>query len=181
MSRAVASRYQPVLVALHWLVAVMILGLLCLGFFVLEDMPNADPQKLGILKWHMAGGMLLLPLMLVRLAIRLRSARPPAAPTGSPRVDRMAAFGHAGFYVLVLLMIATGFFTGYLISGAYAPGGPALPASFDVFPSFRLHGILAGILVALIGVHVVAAFYHHYALKDGLLGRMWFGKRTLHE
>ena len=45
MSRALASRYQPVLVALHWLVALMIIGLLCLGFFVLADMPNSDPRK----------------------------------------------------------------------------------------------------------------------------------------
>jgi hypothetical protein len=27
--RAVASRYQPVLVALHWFLALMIIGLLC--------------------------------------------------------------------------------------------------------------------------------------------------------
>ena len=44
MSRGVASRYQPVLVALHWLLALMIIGLLCLGFFVLANMPNTDPK-----------------------------------------------------------------------------------------------------------------------------------------
>ena len=67
MSRAVASRYQPVLVALHWLLALMIIGLLCLGFFVLADMPNTDPKKLDILVWHMAGGMLIhFGIMLLR-------------------------------------------------------------------------------------------------------------------
>ncbi|MES2129072.1 MAG: cytochrome b/b6 domain-containing protein [Pseudomonadota bacterium] len=177
MSRALATRYQPVLVALHWIVALMILGLLCLGFFVLDDMPNTEPHKLDILKWHMAGGMLVLPLMLLRLAIRLRSARPPQAQTGSPKLDKMAALGHRGFYAIIFLMIASGFFTGYLISGAYAGG--ALPASFDLLPSFRLHSVLAGLLVLLIGVHLVAALYHHVGLKDGLLGRMWFGKRTV--
>jgi cytochrome b561 len=30
VSRGLASRYQPVLVALHWLLALMIIGLLCL-------------------------------------------------------------------------------------------------------------------------------------------------------
>ena len=60
MSRAIASRYQPVLVALHWLLALMIIGLLCLGFFVLADMPNTDPKKLVILVWHMTGGMFVL-------------------------------------------------------------------------------------------------------------------------
>ena len=65
MSRVLASRYQPVLVALHWLVALMIIGLLCLGFFVLADMPNSDPKKLDILVWHMAGGMLVLVLIML--------------------------------------------------------------------------------------------------------------------
>ena len=40
MNRGVASRYQPALVALHWLLALMIIGLLCLGFFVLAKMTN---------------------------------------------------------------------------------------------------------------------------------------------
>lgn len=180
MSRALATRYQPVLVALHWLIALMILGLLCVGFFILEDMPNTDPKKLDVLKLHMAGGMSVLPLMLLRLIIRVRSARPPVASTGSPKLDRMAAMGHAGFYVIVFLMIASGFFTGWLISGAFVPnGGETLPASFDVLPSFRLHSLLAALLVTLISVHVVAAFYHQFALRDGLLGRMWFGRRTI--
>ena len=88
MSRGVASRYQPVLVALHWLVALMIIGLLCLGFFVLANMPNSDPKKLDILVWHMSGGMFVLVLMVVRLIIRRWSARPAMAVTGSPLLDR---------------------------------------------------------------------------------------------
>ena len=70
MSRSVASRYQPVLVVLHWLVALMIIGLLCLGFFVLANMPNSDPKKLDILVWHMSGGMFVLVLMILRVGER---------------------------------------------------------------------------------------------------------------
>ena len=84
MSRALATRYQPVLVALHWLLALMIIGLLCLGFFVLANMPNADPRKLEILVLHMAGGMFVLVLMILRFIILMRSARPATATTGSP-------------------------------------------------------------------------------------------------
>ena len=69
MSRATASRYQPVLVALHWLLALLIIGLLCLGFFVLANMPNTDPKKLEILVWHMTGGMFVLVLMILRVII----------------------------------------------------------------------------------------------------------------
>jgi cytochrome b561 len=179
VSRAVASRYQPVLVALHWLLALMIIGLLCLGFFVLADMPNTDPKKLDILVWHMAGGMFVLVLMILRVIIRLRSARPATATTGSPLLDRLSSIAHAGFYVIVFLMIASGWFTGWLISGVFQHNGETLPSTFAVFPSFRAHAVLATLLAILIAGHIAAAFYHQFVLKDGLFRRMWFGERTI--
>ena len=179
MSRALASRYQPVLVALHWLLALVIIGLLCLGFFVLANMPNTDPNKLDILVWHMAGGMFVLVLMIPRLIIRIWSARPAAATTGSPRLDRLASIAHSALYVIVFLMIATGWTTGWLISGAFQPNGGSLPSSFAVFPSFRAHAVLAALLAFLIAAHVAAALYHQFVLKDGLFRRMWFGRRTI--
>ena len=179
MSRAIASRYQPVLVALHWLVALMIIGLLCLGFFVLANMPNSDPNKLDILVWHMAGGMFVLVLMIPRLIIRIWSARPAAATTGSPLLDRLAAIAHNALYVIVLLMIATGWTTGWLISGVFQPNGGSLPSSFAVFPTFQAHAVLAALLVLLIAGHIAAALYHQFVLKDGLFRRMWFGQRTI--
>jgi cytochrome b561 len=179
MSRGLATRHQPVLVALHWLIALLILGLLCLGFFVLENMPNTDPKKLDILVWHMSGGMLVLVLMVLRLTLRLRSARPATATSSSPRLDRLASMGHIGFYVIVFLMIATGFATGYLISGVFEPHGPPLPSSFAELPTFRAHAVLSLLLCVLIAGHICAALYHQFVLKDGLLRRMWFGKRTV--
>jgi cytochrome b561 len=179
VSRAQASRYQPVLVALHWLLALMIIGLLCLGFFVLANMPNSDPNKLDILVWHMAGGMFVLVLMTLRLFVRSRSARPATATTGSPLLDRLASIAHYGFYVIVFLMIATGWFTGWLISGTFQPNGEPLPDSFAVFPTFRVHAALATLLAILIAAHVAAALYHQFVLKDGLFRRMWFGERAI--
>ena len=179
MSRALASRYQPVLISLHWLLALMIIGLLCLGFFVLADMPNTDPKKLDILVWHMSGGMFVLVLMILRLIIRRWSAHPATAPTGSPLFDRLASIAHGSLYVIVFLMIATGWATGWLISGVFQPNGGSLPENFAVFPSFRAHAALATLLAVLIVVHVAAALYHQFVLKDGLFRRMWFGQRTI--
>lgn len=179
MSRALASRYQPVLVALHWLLALMIIGLLCLGFFVLADMPNTDPKKLDILVWHMSGGMFVLVLMILRLIIRRWSARPATATTGSPRLDRLASIAHHSLYVIVFLMIASGWTTGWLISGAFQPNGEPLPKTFDVLPTFQVHAVLATLLTILIAAHVAAALYHQFVLKDALFRRMWFGKRTI--
>ena len=179
MSRGLASRYQPVLVALHWLLALMIIGLLCLGFFVLANMPNTDPKKLDILVWHMAGGMFVFVLMILRIIIRISSARPATATTGSPLLDRLTSIAHYSFYVIVFLMIASGWTTGWLISGAFQPNGEPLPDSFVVFPTFQAHAVLATLLAILIGAHVGAALYHQFVLKDGLFRRVWFGQRTI--
>lgn len=179
MNRALASRYQPALVALHWLIALMITGLLCLGFFVLANMPNTDPKKLDILVWHMGGGMFVFVLMILRVIIRIWSARPATATTGSLPLDRLASIAHFSLYGIVFLMIASGYLTGWLISGAFQPNGEPLPNTFAVFPTFKVHAVLAILLVALIAAHVAAALYHQFVLKDGLFRRMWFGKRMI--
>jgi cytochrome b561 len=179
VSRALASRYQPALVALHWLLALMIIGLLCLGFFVLARMPNADPRKLEILVFHMAGGMLVLALTIPRFIIRVASARPAMATTGSPLLDRLAPIVHYGLYLIVFLMIASGWSTGFLIRGVFQPHGESLPDSFAVFPTFRAHAALATLLAILIAGHIAASLYHQFVLKDGLFSRVWFGRRTI--
>ncbi len=94
MSRAVADRYQAVLVALHWLIGLMIIGLLWFGYFVLANTPSSNPQKINILALHATGGMGVLTLMIVRVAVRLSSAKPPPAPTGSAWADRLAPIAH---------------------------------------------------------------------------------------
>jgi cytochrome b561 len=176
---AVASRYHPMLVGLHWLLAIMIVGLLCLGFFVLAPMTHTDPRKIHILIWHASGGMIVLVLMIVRLIIRLRSARPVAATIGVPMLDRLASAAHYGLYVIIFLMIASGWLTGFLISDVFAHPGALLPADFNVVPTFRIHAALAVILTTVLAAHVAAALYHQVSLRDGLFSRMWFGRRFI--
>jgi cytochrome b561 len=86
---------------------------------------------------------------------------------------------HAGLYVIVFLMIASGWATGWIISGVFQPNGGSLPESFAVLPTFQAHAALAAILALLIAAHTAAALYHHVVLKDGLLRRMWFGGRSI--
>src|ERR1700682_1623559 len=108
MKTFLVSRYHPLLVMLHWLLAVLILAMLGAGFLLLAAMPNTDPQKIGILLIHMSLGMFILVLMAIRFILRVSTARPADATTGHPVLDRIAPVTHYGFYVLVFLMAATG-------------------------------------------------------------------------
>ena len=174
------SRYHPALVALHWFLAAFIVLALGLGTFVLKAIPNASPQKLEALRAHMIGAGVILTFMVARLAIRLLTARPEAATTGNPVLDRIARISHLAFYGLLAGMIATGLATALLAdlpSIVFGGSGAPLPESFAVFPTRVVHGVIAKLFMALIAIHATAAIYHHFVLRDGLLGRMWFGRR----
>ena len=64
-------------------------------------------------------------------------------------------------------MIASGWYTGWLISGVFQHNGEVLPDTFAVFPSFQAHAVLATLLATLIALHIAAALYHQFVLKDG--------------
>jgi cytochrome b561 len=147
---------------------------------VLEPLPNVDPQKIDILLIHMSVGMLILALMVVRFIIRMRTSRP--ATTGSQLLDRLAPVTHYGFYVLVLLMVGSGYATAIragLNRSVFQHSGEQLPESFDIYPSFVAHGYVALLLAGFVILHALAALYHQFVRKDGLFRRMWFGRRTL--
>ena len=93
------------------MLAVLIIAELTLGFFGLVATPNSDPGKIDILRVHMTGGVLILALMILRFIVRMRTSRPADATTGYPLLDRIAPISHYGFYVLVLMMVGTGFAT----------------------------------------------------------------------
>lgn len=175
------SRYHPALVVLHWVLALLIIAALALGALVMVKIPNTDPMKLEALRSHMAGGMAILALMLIRLAIRSRTAHPAPASAGHPLLDRLARASHRLFYFTVVAMAGSGIIMALQI-GLFDTvffGQGKLPADFWAFPIRSVHYVLSRVLMTLIAIHVVAAFYHAFVLRDGLLGRMFFGRRII--
>lgn len=167
-------RYHPVLVVLHWLLALMLIVALAMGTLVLEPLPNTSPDKIGALRGHMIAGGLIGLLMLARGVVRLVTARPPALPTGLAWADRLSAPVHALLYVLVFAMVGSG------IAMSLATGLPqvvffgqgTLPATFDGLTPRMVHGLVAKLLMLLIALHVGAALYHALVRRDGLMARM---------
>jgi cytochrome b561 len=174
------SRYQPVLVALHWLMALMMPVALAGGALVLVKIPNADPMKVDALRQHMSGGILLLGLMPIRLVVRMRTAHPAQASTGNSTLDRVAWLSHRLLYALVLAQAGSGLYLGLQagLPDVVFAGHGALPADFWIFPMRSVHYVISRLLMALIALHVAGAFYHVFVLRDGLVRRMWFGKRV---
>jgi cytochrome b561 len=175
------ARYHPLLVALHWLLAFLIIAALLAGFFLVAAMPNSDPQKIRVLLVHMAIGITILALMVVRFIVRMLTSHPAPATTGHPFLDRIAPLTHYGFYVLVLMMVGTGYATAILAGLnriVFQGSGEPLPENFAAYPTFIAHGYIALFLAGIILLHVLAALYHQFVRRDRLFHRMWFGRRT---
>lgn len=174
------TRYHPALVALHWLLAILILIALFGGTFILDAMPNDHPNKIEGLQGHMIVGITILVLMLVRLVVRLRTTHPPEADIGNALLNRLSKWAHWAFYLLIFGMLGSGI--GMSVLAGLPPivfggSGDPLPMTFDDLPPRIAHGFFATALMLLIAGHVGAALYHQFARKDGLLRRMWFGQR----
>ena len=169
------SRYHPLLVAMHWVLALLIIAALGLGTLVMAKIPNTDPMKLEALRSHMSGGVLILILMLVRLFVRTRTRHPAPATAGNPLLDLIARTSHRLFYSAVFAMAASGLFVAVqagLFDAVFAGHG-SLPADFWVFPARTVHYAFSRLLMALIVLHVIAALFHTVVLRDGLLRRMF--------
>jgi cytochrome b561 len=172
-------RYHPVLVFLHWGLAIFILAALALGALKMAPMANSDPMKQEALRAHMTGGLLILLLMLSRLVVRRSTLRPAAAHTGTPFFDRLARFSHVAFYVLVIAQALSGLTMGIQtgVIGIVAGGHPPLPADFWAFPIRTVHYLISRALLILIALHLSGVLYHTFFLRDHLLRRMGFGNR----
>ena len=179
------SRYTATAIALHWLLAMALVGIFSVGLYM-ADLPFS-PQRLKLYNWHKWAGVTILTLSVLRLLWRL-THKPPALPQsvtlGMPHWQRTA------YHATHVLMYAL-FFTVPLVGWAYssAAGFPIVVFGVLPLPDFvpvskslaelikPWHQITAFALAGLVTLHVAAALKHHFFDKDGLLLRMMPGKR----
>jgi cytochrome b561 len=174
-----ASRYHPVLVALHWALAFLIIVALAGGALRMAPMANTNPAKLAALRLHMTGGTLILILMSLRLILRRFTLRPPQAKTGRSLLDRLGRFSHIAFYGFVIAMTLSGL-TMAVQTGVIrlvAGGHPPMPPDFWAFPIRTVHYVISRVLMGLVALHLAGVLYHTFILRDHLLRRMGFGRR----
>jgi cytochrome b561 len=166
-------KYPLTIRILHWSMAVIILGMIAAGWSMVSP-DGQTPSKFDFLyPWHKSFGMLILLLVLVRLATRLRGAI-PALPGGlAPWEARAAKIGHVALYALMIIVPCMGYsmsssFTqsdGVFFFGVNLPELlPKNDARFAVFQA--LHRYLAYTLLALVVVHVAGALKHRFLDSD---------------
>lgn len=170
-----ADRYSLPAIALHWLLALMILGTLAFGAYM-TDLPFS-PQRLKLYNWHKWAGVTILALTALRLLWRLthRPPEPPAMPAWQAAAYR-ATHGlmYGLFFAIPLLGWAYSSAAGFpIVWFGVLPLPDFVPVDKELAEAIKpWHGRLAGLLAALVALHVAAALKHHFIDRDGLLSRM---------
>jgi len=172
---AVVQRYGGVSQFLHWLTALLVFALLGMG--KLAHIHAGEGPLFGI---HTALGLTVLVLTLFRLGWRLTHAVPPLPP--GPAWQRgLARVTHLAFYLLLVLVPVSGWLMTSAEGEALSWFGlfdvPRLPVGKAQAEAFEeVHELQGNVLLALAGLHVLAALKHHFMDRDQVLRRMLPGR-----
>ena len=170
------ERYAGSIIAVHWIMALLLAGLFCVGLYM-ADLP-ISPWKLKIYSYHKWAGVTAFLLVLARIVLRLRHGAPDLPATMRPAMQAAAKAAHGLLYVLMvcipvsgwLMSSAKGFQTVYF---GVLPLPDLLSKDKELGDALaKVHQALAFTLAALVAGHALAAVKHQLIDKDALLLRM---------
>lgn len=192
-----SSRYTKTAVILHWLIALFLIVMFVLGWFM-ADIPKEAPKQtafdimdLGVYTWqvseeisprafyfnlHKSLGITILALIAIRILWRI-THKPPAPLASYKAIERKIATGtHHLLYLLMIAIPVTG-----LVMGLYSKYGvkwfglsflPGLDNNGIREAFAEIHELVGIALLALVALHVVGAIKHKIIDKDDTLKRM---------
>lgn len=147
--------YSRLQIALHWLIALLIMAAWLTGEGAGEAMEAVEEGGTAGFVPHVALGLAILALVALRLVVRLARGAPPAPGTPGSLAVMLADWGHRILYLLMIAVPLGGVSVWFL--------------GLDVG---EIHGLFANLLLLIALGHAAMALYHQYVLKDGLLRRM---------
>jgi len=169
-------RYGLVAISLHWLMALIIIGMYPLGLYI-DSLGYYDAAYKTVPHWHKSIGVMLMILLVVRLLWRTITVQPKILSHSAVQ-KRVVKIAHSSLYVLMAVALVSG----YMISTADGRAIevfnwfeiPALPVVIDEQEDVAglIHYWVTTSLIILAGAHALAALKHHFINKDKTLSRM---------
>jgi cytochrome b561 len=151
--------YSSLQIALHWSIMVLVAANILIGQGMERVfrglLAGEDLQTYGPAYMHIAIGLTILLLTVMRLVVRINRPVEPAPDSPHRIMATLAKVNHWAFYVLLLAIPVLGIVAWF--------GG--------VEGAADLHGLLNWVLLALIALHVLGVIVHH-AMGDPILRRM---------
>lgn len=168
------NEYGTVTKTFHWVIFLLVVTMLCVGFFLGSFSKEMRPIVMNV---HKLTGLLILLLMTLRLFWSLINIKPILVFTSwwEKFLERTV---HWLIYAAVIGMPLFGWIGSTAAGRAPHLGALTLPIPFvdknDALKewAFHWHNIFAYLLVGLLTIHVGAAFFHHFIRQDNVLRRM---------
>lgn len=154
--------YSTPQIALHWAIAVLVIVQFVLhdGIVAVRGAGQGGAPATGsealLADLHIAFGVAIFTLALLRVALRVRRGAPPPPEDERPALRILARATHLALYAIILGMPIT--------------GGLAWFAGIEAMADLHRAGKPA--VIVLVGLHVAGALYHHFVLKTDVLRRM---------
>jgi cytochrome b561 len=170
------DKYSLNLRILHWLTAILIIGMLAIGYYM-TDLPKDDPSRGLIYGLHKSFGVVIIGLFFIRVLIR-KISHIPAMPRKINKLEQKAA--HIVHYILYFFMFSIPV-SGYAASNLYGKTvklfGIDMPILLDKNPELGsiasfIHVNFPPILIALISLHLIGALKHYFFDKENIFKRM---------
>jgi len=170
------NSYTGTAKSLHWLIVALLIG----QFIFAWTMPNIgrNTPVTTLISLHFTFGVIILAVAIVRLGWRLTHGEPRPEDGLPPWQVQSARVVHWLLYLLLSVIPLLGWINasyrgmaivmfGRELPRLLAPRAPGWGWTGDV------HSLLANyVLLALVGLHVLAALYHYFVRRDGVLQRM---------
>ena len=178
------QRYHGIAISLHWLIAILVIGLLIVGNYMVS-LDESEPLRFVLTQWHKSFGIVALLLIIIRVLWRL-THRPPQLPEHlKPWEIKAAGLAHILLYLLIILIPVSG----WIMVSSSPLGLPTvifnsihwphlapldtLPGKAELSSLFReVHAVAGSLLILLLIAHIGAALRHQFVLHDDVLNRM---------
>jgi cytochrome b561 len=173
------DRYAPAMRVLHWLTAILILGLFIAGGWLTYFEPPDGPFKELLYTLHESTGVTVWVLVLIRIVVRLATGAPKLPPGTPGFVRALATLNHLALYLVLLVQPILGFadanawgspLVWYGLFQVPSPIGKQPDAVAQQFSDLHWFGALA--LLLLLAAHIAGALYHAFGRRDGVVRHM---------
>ncbi|WP_407321686.1 cytochrome b561 [Dickeya ananatis] len=175
------TKYHSSQILLHWLAFLLVVATYA-AMELRGFAPRGSSARTLMSTIHYSCGVSVWVLMILRVVQRFRHATPPITPQPD-RLMMIASHAVHGFlYLMFLALPVLGVVGMYYRGDAWSVFGIAMPFAADPNDDIRhtllsIHELIANAGYFLVGLHAVAALYHHYVVRDNTLLRMMPNKK----
>ncbi|WP_435097953.1 cytochrome b [Candidatus Pelagibacter bacterium nBUS_27] len=167
------TEYGLISKLLHWLSAILLIGQIPLGFYLVDL--DFGPERLNIENIHVAVGLSLFYLVILRLLYKIFNPTPKLEPSIFKGQKFLAKLNHILLYVTILSITISGIFkklfNGETISIIFKK--IKIQDNFELGELFYdIHIFSNYLMIALIIIHLMAVITHKLFFGDNLLKRI---------